>query len=383
MSKFSPLRALGLASTLLLAACGGSKEPLVIGVAGPMKAANGQSVRMAAELAVEEINRDGGVGGRTLELKVLDDDANESRGIEVARLMRGDPEVLAVVGHVGSAVSVKAAPIYNAEASDSVAGDPLVEISPASSAPALTGAGPWSFRVTPTDLEFSPALAQWAYGRLGSRKAAVLFVNDEYGQGVTSAFEAAFKREGGTVVSADPYLPAILTEPAVLDPYLRRAITRGADALVIGGQADAGVFIIRAARRLGYQGPILGSDGLTGIKDARGVGEGVFVSSAFLPDTRAEKAQGFVAKFRGRYNRNPDHRAAQTYDILFMLRDAIREGGADREAIRAYLEWLGREGGAPAYEGVSGRIAFDEHGDVVKKPVIIGVVRGGELVTAR
>ena len=376
-------RAVAVLSVLAAAACAGSKEPIVIGVAGPLKVTNGRSVQQAAEMAIAEINDAGGVGGRMLKLELRDDEASESRGIDVARDLRANEAVVAVIGHVNSAVSVKAAPIYNMAANDSVAGDPLVEISPASSAPALTGAGPWTFRVTPTDLEFSPALAQWAHGRLGSRRAAVLYANDEYGQGVTSTFEAAFRREGGQIVTADPYLPGLLQNPAALDAYIVRAMRRGADALVIGGQADAAVSIIQAARRLGYQGPILGSDGVTGVKDAKGVGEGVFVSSAFLADRDSDRARKFVAGYRARFHRAPDHRAAQAYDIVFMLRDALREGGTDREAIREYLERVGRPGGIAAFDGVSGRIQFDENGDVVKKPVTIGVVRGGELVTAR
>jgi branched-chain amino acid transport system substrate-binding protein len=373
-------RAAAALAALSLSACGGEKETVVLGVAAPIQVANGKSVQMAAEMAIDELNKK---GGRTYELVIKDDERNEAKGIEVARDLRKDPRVVAVIGHVNSAVSVKAAPIYNMPAgeSDDVPGDPVVEISPASSAPALTGAGPWTFRVTPTDLEFSPALARHARERLGSSKAAVIYANDEYGQGVTSTFEAAFRRQGGQIVSTDPYLPDVLKNPAALDPYLVRAIRRGADALVIGGQADAGVYIIQAARRLGYTGPILGADGLTGVKDARGVGEGVFVSSAFLPDRNTPAAQKFVSAFRARYNTAPDHRAAQTYDIVYLLHQAIGEVGADREAIRGYLEQVGR--GRPKFEGVSGDIAFDENGDVVQKPVVIGVVRGGELVSAR
>lgn len=371
------LRAAGSLAVLLLAACGGGKEPIVLGVAGPMKETNGQSVRNAAEMAVAEINQKGGIGGRMLELRIVDDEKSEKRGMEVAQELREDEAVVAVIGHVNSAVSVKAATIYN---SLSVAGEPVVEISPASSAPALTGAGPWTFRVTPTDLEFSPALARHARTVLGRSKAAVLYANDEYGQGVTSTFESAFRGQGGQIVSADPYLPGVIKNPQALDAYLVRAMRRGADALVIGGQADAGVSIIQAARRLGFQGPILGSDGLTGVKDAGAVGEGVFVSSAFLADTQEPGARAFVAEYRRRYNKSPDHRAAQTYDIVYLLHDVIKKAGTGRAAIRAQLEEVR---GNAAYAGVSGRIEFDENGDVVRKPVLIGVVRGGELVTAR
>jgi len=288
-----------------------------------------------------------------------------------------------VIGHVNSAVSIRAAPIYNMPAgeNDSVPGNPVLQISPASSAPGLSTAGPWTFRVTPTDLEFAPVLAEWARGRLGSRRAAVLYANDEYGQGVTASFAAAFRRQGGEIVAADPYLPDVMKSAAGVDPYLTRAIRRGADALVIGGQAAEGTAIVAAARRLGYRGPVLGSDGMTGIKDAGAVGEGVFVSSAFLSDADRPEARAFVEKFRRRYNVLPDHRAAQTYDIVYLLRDAIAEVGTDREALRRYVEEVGRS--RRAHPGVSGEIRFNENGDVVKKPVIIGVVRKGELVTAR
>jgi branched-chain amino acid transport system substrate-binding protein len=364
---------------LLTAACRGSDEAIYIGVAGPLSAANGASMRMAAEMAVQEINAAGGIGGRELRLVMLDDRQSPDTALVVADSLRRDARVVAVVGHLNSGASIKAATIYNAE---SGAGDPLMHISPASTAPAFTNAGPWSFRVTPTDLEFSPVLAQGA-ARLGRRRAAVLYHNDDYGQGVMTTFERAFRSGGGAVVSADPYIPGVLARGDELDPYLSRAIRRGADALVIGGQAEAGLKIVQAARRLGYTGPILGSDGLTGLKDAGAPAEGVFVSSAFLPDRATESARQFVARYRERFKALPDHRGAMTYDVINLLRRAIQEAGTDRAALRDYVARIGMEGGPPAFEGVSGTIRFDDNGDVVGKEVSLGVVRGGQLVTAR
>jgi branched-chain amino acid transport system substrate-binding protein len=364
---------------LLCAACRGSDDAIYIGVAGPLSAANGTSMRQAAEMAVDEINQAGGIGGRTVRLVMMDDRADPAVALTVADSLRRDGRVVAVVGHLNSGASLKAATVYNAE---SGAGEPLMHISPASSAPAFTNAGPWSFRVTPTDLEFSPVLAQGA-ARLGRRRAAVLYANDDYGQGVMTTFERAFRNGGGAVVSADPYLPAVLERGDELDPYISRAIRRGADALVIGGQAEAGLKIVQAARRLGYTGPILGSDGLTGLKDAGAPAEGVFVSSAFLPDRNTELARQFVARYRQRFNSLPDHRGAMTYDVINLLRRAIEQAGTDRGALRDYIARVGADDGPPIFEGVSGVIRFDRNGDVVGKPVSLGVVRGGQLVTAR
>jgi branched-chain amino acid transport system substrate-binding protein len=336
-------------------------------------------MRQAAEMAVAEINDAGGINGRMLELVMRDDSANASRGIDIASQLKGDERIVAVIGHVNSSVSLRAATIYNA--SDS-AGSPVLQISPASSAPALTHSGEWTFRVTPTDLEFSPALAAHAR-RLGLSRAAVLYANDDYGQGVMTSFQREFQKERGQVVAADPYLPAVVARGTELDPYLTRAIGRGADALVIGGQAAEGVKIIQAARRLGFRGQILGSDGLTGVKDAGAVAEGVFVSSSFLPDRADSTAQRFVTEYRRRFNNVlPDHRGAMTYDIVYLLANAIREAGTDRRALRDHVARIGSAGGPAPHPGVSGPIAFDENGDVKGKPVAVGVVRQGQLVTA-
>jgi branched-chain amino acid transport system substrate-binding protein len=369
-----------LALCFVLAACGGGTgDAIYVGVAGPLAAANGISMRRAAEMAAAEINANGGIDGDSLVLVFKDDGADPQKAITVAGELKSDPRIVAVIGHVNSSASLRAATIYNA--ADST-GDPVLQISPASSAPSLTHAGEWTFRVTPTDLEFSPALAAHAR-QMNLRRAAVLYANDDYGQGVMATFESAFRGGGGSVVAADPYLPAVLERGTELDPYLQRAIGRGVDALVIGGQAAEGVKIIQAARRLGYTGPILGSDGLTGAKDAGAVAEGVFVSSAFLPDRADEYAQRFVASYRAKYNTLPDHRGAMTYDVVYLLRNAIAQAGTDRQALRDYVARIGREDGPAAHPGVSGAIAFDENGDVVNKPVTVGVVRRGQLVTAR
>ena len=79
------------------------------------------------------------------------------------------------------------------------------------------------------------------------------------------------------------------------------------------------------------------------------------------------------------YGQRPDHRGAGAYDVIMLLAQAIKQVGASRGAIRGYLASVGRV--RPAYEGVTGRIAFDSAGDVPDKPVLIAVVRGGRLMT--
>ncbi|MGH7481585.1 MAG: ABC transporter substrate-binding protein [Longimicrobiales bacterium] len=356
-------------------ACGnGPGGNILIGLAGPMGQGSGRSMRQAAEMAVAEINQAGGIDGATIGLVVKDDGADPEQGIAVAAELRDDARVVAVVGHINSSVTLAAARIYN----DPV--NPVVELSPASSSPEITPAGPWTFRVCPTDLQHGPALAAWAIERLDADRATVLYANDAYGRGVLASFARAFQNAGGALTAPNPYLPDMLGTGEEIQPYLRRAMRRGTEALMIAGQAEAGLKIIEQARALGYTGPVLGADGMTGLRDMGESAEGTYISSAFLPDRPTPEARAFVQAYQRRFEQAPDHRAAMTYDAILLLARAIEEVGADRAAIRDYLDRVGDE--EPAFDGASGTIAFDENGDVAGKEVTIGVIRDGNLVTA-
>ena len=111
-------------------------------------------------------------------------------------------------------------------------------------------------------------------------------------------------------------------------------------------------------------------------------GQGVFMSTAYLPDRPGERNQAFVQAYRAAYGTQPlDHRGAASYDIVYLLARAIEAVGPDRRRMRDYLAGVGTL--TPAFEGVTGRIAFDENGDVPGKTVVVGVARGGRLVMAQ
>lgn len=371
------------AAVLLLGACGrGDEEPIVIGAAGPFGKAAGVSMKRSVEMAVAEINAANGIDGRNLAVAWGDDEADTQRAIEVATQMRKSAEVVAVVGHVQSGATLKAAPVYNTPAGEAMGElegtEPLVAISPASSSPDVTRAGEWTFRVVPSDLEHAPVLAAHAR-RLGGQRAAVLFTNDDYGRGLMSGFAASFARRGGVVVSRDPYLPTVAEATGGLEPYLARALRRNPDVLLIAGPADAALRIVQAARQMGFTGPILGGDGLTGLKDSGAAAEGLFVSSAFIPDRPDTASQRFVAAYQKEYTDLPDHRGAMAYDAVHLLAKVIRDVGPDRAAIRRRLAEIDS---TAAFPGITGTIQFDTAGDVRGKPVAVGVIRGGRLVTA-
>lgn len=325
----------------------------------------------AAQLAVEQINAKGGVRGRPLKLRIADDSGREDTAVRVAEQLYVEPGVVAVVGHLSSSPTRAAVRVYAGGAT------PVPVISPSASTPELSGVSPYFFRVCPSDLQHGPQLARFAWQRLGARRAGIIYLNSEYGRGVRRAFASEFTRLGGTVVEADPYVPATTS----LEPYLSRLQRGGGlDVLMLAAERPGAELVLREMRALGVAWPVIGGDALTGIEADGGLAEGVHVSSAYLADRKDERSATFVADYvRATQGQRPDHRGAAAYDIVFLLARAAGDAGATRRGIRDYLARVGH--GEPPFEGVTGAIAFDDKGDVPGKEVVIGVVRDGRLVT--
>jgi branched-chain amino acid transport system substrate-binding protein len=361
--------ALLLAATLLFAACSFSPGPIRIGLAGSLSDPVGVPMKHAAELAVEEINAAGGIGGRTLELVQRDDYADPDSAVFVATDLY-EAGVSAVIGHLFSGTTLAASPVYNGGP------DPVVAISPSSSSPEVSTAGDYTFRICPSDLAHGAALARWVHDTLGLQRGAVLYLNDQYGRGVRQTFVKDFVRRGGVLQSIDPYLGDI---PNV-GPYLDRlAKTSATDFLVVAGNRGEAEEILRQARKRGLTMPVLGGDGLEGIEGAGALAEGVYLSSAYLPTLATATNRAFLQAYRKKFPTAglPNQPAAATYDAVYLLRDVIARAGTTRQAIRRELAQVGSR--APAFRGVTGLVAFDAKGDVPNQAVYIGVVHNGAV----
>jgi len=354
------------------ASCSQDRGSIVFGLAGPFGQARGVAMERAARLAVDEINGRGGVLGRALSLLVIDDSADPGRAIRAAQLLYTNPQVLAVVGHLTSGTTLAAAAVYNGGPT------PVVAVSPSASAPQIGDAGPYTFRICPSDQVHGAQLALWARQRLGAARAAVFYENEDYGRGVRATFSSQFESEGGTVAEAYPYVANTVS----FEPFAAHAtrIAR-ADLAMIAGTRREGERLLEAVRAENPTMSVVASDGMAGIEVARDVAEGIYVSAAWLPDAETEETRRFVDAYRRAWGGDvPDHRGAGAYDVVYLLARAIEEAGANRERIRAYLAGVGTK--YPPFEGVTGRTAFDERGDAVDKPVVIGVVHDGRLVSA-
>ncbi len=356
-------------AALALPSCTRDSNAIVLGLAGPMTDPLGVSQLKAARLAVDQINQRGGVQGRLIRLRIVDDSGSENSAVLGAKSLYDDASVVAVIGHITSSTSIAAARVYGG-------GDrPLPMISPTASSPELSGINAFTFRVCPSDLQHGPALARFAAQRLTARRAAIIYLNDDYGRGVRTAFASEFVHLGGTVVEQDPYLSSTTS----LEPYVTRMRAAGVDVVMVAADVPGTELVLRELRRQGVGWSVIGSDALVGIEGSGAIAEGVHISSAYLSDRPGERNATFVLDyFRATQGERPNDVAGLTYDVVTLLAEAIAAAGADRRAIRDYLATVGPN--RPAFEGVSGRIAFDDRGDVPGKPLTIAIVRNGKLV---
>jgi len=211
----------------------------------------------AAQLAVNQINANRGIRGRKVELRILDDSGNEDTAVRVAEQLYADPAVVAVVGHLTSGASLAAARVYGGGAT------PTPMISPSASSPDLSGISPYVFRVCPSDLQHGPQLARFAWQTLGARRAGIIYLNNDYGRGVRRTFAAEFARLGGTVLEADPYIPATPS----FEPYFSRMRRWGADVLLLAAERPGAELALREMRttraRSRDSGPTIAAPGRT------------------------------------------------------------------------------------------------------------------------
>lgn len=346
----------------LLVGCGGASGTITIGAAGPWQAGYGAMNLRGIELAVEEINGRGGVRGRPLILRSEDDQGDGARAAAIADGFVGDPEVLAVVGHVNSGAMVAAARVY-----DGV----LPAIATTATSPDITGISPWVFRVISSDSTNGITLARFA-NRLELQRVAILYENNSYGRGLADAFRRNFS---GDILSIDP----IAEDGSGIEPHISWYRQERPDLVFVAGTEESGIAIMREARRQRIDAAFLGGDGWSGVLGAGRDAEGVYVGQPFTTSDPRPEAQAFVQAFRERYRMEPDANAALAYDATMMLARAIERGGPNRRAIR---DELAASRVRDMYAGVTGPIRFNGDGDPIGKAFVMTQIRNGTFVVA-
>lgn len=346
---------------LLLAACVGSKEPYVVGAAGPWKQDYGLQNLRGVELAVEEINKAGGISGHPLKLITRDDDGDGPKAAKIAQEFVDNKSISAVIGHVNSSGMLAAAPIYD--------DGQLAAVATSATSPDLTGISSWVFRVISSDSLNGIALANFVsrFGQRGPVSVSVLYENNTYGRGLADSFRRSFH---GEILSLDP----IDADMSSAEPYIAYLKSRKPKVVFVAGRVASGLKILQEAKRQGFNPIFVGGDGWQGILADTAISEGTYIGMSFTPEDPSPAARTFVASFRKKFGTLPDAHAALAYDATRLVAQALNEQGPNRKAVRSYLGSLNRE---TAYAGLTGPAYFEDTGDPVGMRFQVLRARGG------
>src|SRR3954463_5426444 len=350
---------------LALTGCAATKEPYIVGAAGPWKQGYGLQNLQGVELAVEQINKAGGINGHQLRLISRDDEGDGALAAKIAQDFVSTHAVSAVIGHVNSSGMLSAAHIYDGE---------LAAVATSATSPDLTGISSWVFRVISSDSLNGIALANFAskFGQRGTATVAVLYENNTYGRGLADSFRRSFH---GEIVSLDP----INADLPSAEPYIAFLKTRKPRLVFVAGRVSSGLKILQEARRQGFNPIFVGGDGWQGILADTTTSEGAYIGMSFTPEDPSPAARAFVAAFKKKFNTAPDAHAALAYDATKLIAQALKEAGPDRKAVRNYLHALNRE---TAYAGLTGPAYFEDTGDPVGMRFRLLKAHNGALTVA-
>ncbi|MER5761894.1 ABC transporter substrate-binding protein [Streptomyces sp. NPDC002082] len=367
-----------------------SPVTVVIGVDAPLSgslSAMGVGMKNSADLAVRTSNRTGHVPGVTFEIKALDDEAAPAKGGPNATVFIDDAKVLGLVGPLTSGVAkTMAEPLGRAN---------LVNVSPSNTDPVLTLGPNWAkgsksrpyesyFRTVATDVDQGPFAARYLHEEAGKRKLYVIDDSSAYGTGLASGFGTAFTKLGGTVVGTDSVDPA-QADFSYLAPQIRAS---GADAVYFGGYYDAAGPLSEQLKRAGLAIPLMGGDGIfdqqflaTNTK-----AEGDLATGIGVPAEDLAKGKDFLKQYQeAGYPEAAGSYGPYAYDATWAVIEAVKavveaHGGTLPADARAKMP---QAVSGLAFDGVTGRVAFDEYGDTVNRRLTVYAVKGGSWTTVK
>lgn len=328
------------------------------------EAAFGQSSHKGTALAVEEVNKAGGVLGRQIELITEDNQSKQGESVTIVKKFLSRDQVAAVLGEVASSRSLEVAPVCQE------ARIPMV--SPSSTNPKVTETGDYIFRVCFIDPFQGGLLADFAKRTLKARKVAILSdVSSAYSVGLAEFFTKAFVAGGGEIVLEQKY--------ASKDKDFRAQLTAikaaGPDAIFVPGYYTEAGLIVAQARQLGMTLPIFGGDGWEApelIQIAGAALENTFYSTHYSPEAADPRVQAFVKAYQAKYDgETPDAMAALGYDSALVLADALKRAGSTdpaqlRDALAATKD----------FACVTGKTTLDAQRNATKSAVIVTVKDG-------
>ena len=376
--------AVTLASSMTAALAAG--EPIKIGVSGPFTGGSssmGVSMRDGVRMAVDEINKTGGVLGRPIALVERDDEAKNERGVQIAQELINKERVAATVGFINTGVALASQRFYQ-EAKipvmNNVATGSLVthqfDDQPEN----------YIFRNAAHDSIQAPMIVEEAITRRGFKKVAILADSTNYGQLGRADLEKALEIKGVKAVAIEKFN----VKDVDMTPQLLKAKEAGAEAILTYAIGPELAQIANGMTKLGWKVPMVGSWTLSManfIDNAGPGGEGARMPQTFIQEPTTPKRQSFIIAYLKAFNPKNGRidspvSAAQGYDSVYLLAAAIKQAGStEGPKVKAALEDLKTpvEGVVTTYNKPFSK---NDHEAVTANIPVFGEVKGQRVVYA-
>lgn len=349
------------------------EETFKIGGIGPMTGAAatyGAAVENGIQLAVDEINAEGGINGTKIEFKMEDDEHDAEKSVNAYNTLK-DWGMQMLVGTVTSAPCIA----VEAEA----ANDNMFLLTP--SATAIDSiAGENAFRVCFSDPAQGTKSAQYIGENKIATKVAVIYDgSDPYSSGIYESFQAEAENQGLEVVAAEAFTADSKTDFKV---QLQKAKDGGAELVFLPVYYQEAALILQQAKDLDFAPKFFGCDGLDGLLSVENfdtsLAEGVMLLTPFAADAKDEKTQKFVSAYKEAFdNQIPIQFAADAYDAVYAIKLAAEDAGLTPDMeISDMCEAMKVSMTNIELEGLTGTITWDETGEPDKEPKAVIIEDG-------
>jgi branched-chain amino acid transport system substrate-binding protein len=358
-----------IVATFILSCDWNQPSEIKIGILFPMTGDEGDYGKKgsnAIELAIEQINSSGGIGGKKVKAIFEDSKSDAATGVTAIQKLISVDKVSAVVGDIVSAVTIPAATVAEK--------NKVIMIAPTSSAPPITNAGVYIYRVWSSDLAEGAAAGSFAKNK-GYKKAAILHVNNDYGTQIAEIFAKNFETSEQKIVAKEAYDPkatdykATLTKLKSLSP----------DVVYVAGYFEDTGTMLKQSKEIGISTQFIGA---TAIEDKKFIeiagssAEGIIypLATGFDAKSQDPATKNFVEAFVKKFNYEPTWVESHCYDAFMLVVEAMKSNPNEitGDNMRKFLDVV-------SYEGVTGKIKFDENGDVTK-PIVFKTVKNGEFI---
>ncbi len=357
----------------VMSGCGdnsGDARVLKIGGMGPLTGENasyGISVRNGAQIAVDEINANGGVNGMTLELVFEDDEASPEKAKNAFSALM-DKGIHVMLGATTTDATIALGELTQKEN--------MLQITPSGSGQDCTKYDN-AFRICFTDPLQGTAMADYIYTEMNLTKVAIIYdTSNDYSKGITEAFEAEFAAKGGTIVTKQSFGSSDVDFTA----QLNNVKNSGADAVFISAYYQKVSAILQQATKIGLELPYFGCDGWDGVLkqlgDDAGLAEGAIFLTPFAANEEDAAVQSFVSAYKAKYGGAvPDQFAADAYDGVYVIKAALEEAGVN-DSTKIDNQVLIDAMTKISVKGLTGDMSFDKSGEPNKAAKVVEVVNG-------